>query len=302
MLIKPKTNQPSVLNMSELMLTNSRRMISMTFTDDLENPANITEELDVTGSPKGTVELQVQTVGGDIIYTESYFPNINPQTRRITNISTGKYGIKWGTATTDYTGNAGAYAFVWHVRKDENDDDNYGVQLVNVVSPKVLSLLPKFRLLIDKSLKVVVPEQYCNLGYTDAMLITFLEAGLARINSAQPYVGWYNLDQFPIEMHFEILLQSALLYGLQSQALFSVDTDIPNYSSDGHSFVLTHFQQLDMMIGKLEQDLARRIREFKMHFINAGMLGAEFRIGYSWFLTISSAPPGSLFRNTFTNI
>ena len=301
MLIKPKTNQPSVLNMSELMLTNTKRMISITFTDDTETPANIVEEFDVSGNPKGTVELQVQSIGGNEYYTETYFPNTNPATRRIQNLAVGKYGVKWGD-TSDETTDAGAYAFVWHVRKDETDEDNYGVQLVNIVSPKVLSLLPKFRLLIDKSLKVIVPEEYCNLGYTDAMLITFLEAGLQRINAAQPYVSWGSLEQFPISQYSEILLSSALLFGLQSQALFAIDTDIPQFSSDGHSFALSHFQQINMRLQSLEQDLARRIREFKMHFVGAGVLGAEFRIGWGWYQMIASSPPGSLFRNTFTNL
>jgi hypothetical protein len=272
-------------------------MISITFTDDTEAPTDITEELDVTGSAKGTVELQVQSVGGSEYYTETYFPSTSPTTRRVQHLATGKYGIKWGD-TTDETTDAGTYAFVWHVRKD----DNYGVQLVNVVSPRVLSLLPKFRLLIDKSLKVIVPEEYCNLGYTDAMLITFLEAGLQRINAAQPYVSWYSLEYFPIEKYSEILLSSALLFGLQSQALFSIDTDIPQFSSDGHAFALTHFQQLNMRLQSMEQDLARRIREFKMHFVGAGVMGAEFRIGWGWYQMIASSPPGSLFRNTFANI
>lgn len=307
MIIQPGVNTPSTLDMVELVRTDSNRFIDVTFQDDTGTATDIDETLTAAGEAKGELDLEVTNMAGTVLYSETYFPVPIPDDRRITNPSTGKYQIKWGPETivvdgvdseTGETATAGPQLFNWHIRQTYGTEDFYRTQLVEVVSPRTLSMLPRFRLQLDKSLKIVIPEEYCNLGYTDAQLVVYLQMGLARINAAQPYVGWSSLDAFPLEDYFEILIRTALLCALDSQYLFGVDTDVPSFSDQGHSFVITHAGQIKALRDALATELARDIREFKLHFVRSGSIGAEFRLGWSFYQTLTTAPPGSLFRNT----
>lgn len=297
MIIQPGVNSPSTLDMVTLVRTNSLRQIDIQFQDDTGTLVDIDETFTVAGEPKGELDLEVTHISGSSLYSETYFPHPGTGSRRITHPSTGKYQIKWGTEGTE-TQYSGGILFNWHLRQNETSEDVYRTQLVEVVSPRTLSLLPRFRLALDKSLKVIVPEQWCNLGYSDSQLIVYLQMGLSRINSAQPYVGWGCLDAFPTQGYFEILIRCALLAALDSQYLFAVDTDVPSFSDQGHSFVLTHAAQIKAMRDALANELERDIREFKLHFVKSGTLGAEFRIGWAFYQMLSAAPAGSIFRNT----
>ena len=297
MIIQPGVNSPSTLDMVELVRTNSKRFIDVTFQDDAGNPVDIDETLTASGDPKGELDLEVTGLGNDSLYTESYFPIPIPDDRRIKRVSTGKYLIQWGTEDNE-TDTSRPLLFNWHIRRTEGEEDFYRTQLVEVISPRTLSLLPRFRLQLDKSLKVIIPEEWCTLGYSDAQLVVYLQMGLSRINAAQPYVGWHSIDSFPIEGYFEILLRSSLLAALDSQYLFAVDTDIPSFSDQGHSFVITHAAQIKAMRDSLAAELERDIREFKLHFVKSGSIGAEFRLGWAFYQTLVSSPPGALFRNT----
>ena len=299
MIIQPGVNSPSTLDMVELVRSDSKRFIDVTFQDDTGNPVNIDETTTSGGENKGELDLEVTNINGASLYDETYFPVPIPDDRRITNPSTGKYQIKWGEETGETNG-TGPLLFNWHIRQTEDAEDFYRTQLVEVVSPRTLSLLPKFRLQIDKSLKVLLPEEWCTLGYSDAQLVVYLQMGLARINAAQPYVGWANIDAFPLDGYFEILIRSAMLSAIDSQSIFAIDTDVPSYSDQGHSFVLTHFTPLKAMRDSLAAELERDIRAFKLHFVQSGSIGAEFRIGWAFYQTLISSPPGALFRNTIS--
>lgn len=307
MIIQPGVNSPSTLDMVELVRTDSTRFIDVTFQDDTGTATAIDETYTSGGVAKGELDLEVTNLAGTTLYSETYFPVPIPDDRRITSPSTGKYQIKWGSENlvvdgidsgTGETANAGPQLFNWHLRQTDTTEDFYRTQLVEVVSPRTLAMLPRFRLQLDKSLKVIDPAQWCTLGYSDAQLMVYLQMGLARINAAQPYVGWSSIDDFPLESYFEILIRSSLLAALDSQYLFAVDTDVPAFSDQGHSFVITHAAQLKSMRDSLATELARDIREFKLHFVRSGSIGAEFRLGWSFYQTLTTAPPGSLFRNT----
>ena len=299
MIIQPGVNSPSTLDMVELVRTDSLRFIDITVQDDTGVSTSIDETYTSGGEAKGELDLEVTNLNGTSLYSETYFPAPSPDDRRIVNSATGKYHIKWGVDTGE-TDSAGPLLFNWHIRQTEGTEDFYRTQLVEVVTPRTLAMLPRFRLQLDKSLKVVVPEQWCTLGYSDAQLMVYLQMGLARINAAQPYVGWASIDDFPLDYYFEILIRSSLLAALDSQYLFAVDTDIPAFSDSGHSFVITHAAQLKALRDSLATELARDIREFKLHFVTSGSIGAEFRLGWAFYQTLSAAPPGSLFRNTIS--
>jgi hypothetical protein len=307
MIIMPGVDSPSTLDFVELVRTNSERWIDITFQDDTGTPIDLVEELTSSGEPKGELDLEVTTLGGTVLYSETYWPIPIPDTRRIQHPSTGKYYIKWGDSeytvpgtntSAGETATAGTQLFNWHIRRTEGEEDFYKTQLVEVISPRVLAMLPRLRLMMDKSLKVILPEQFCVLGFSDSQLIVYLQMALSRINSAQPYVSWSSIDAFPLEGYFEILIRTAMLSALDSQAIFAIDTDTDTFSDSGHSFVISHFTKLKAMRDSLAAELDKDIREFKLHFVGSGSLGAEFRLGLTYYSMLTSAPPGSLFRNT----
>ena len=300
MIVRPGTNSPSTLDMVEMIRTNSTKLVDITFMDDSEEPTSIDESISPSGDPSGELELEVTDISGLVLYSETYWPPPIPDTRRITNPSTGKYTIKWGSDTE--SSSPQPILFNWHLRQNSTSEDFYRTQVAEIVSPKTLSLLPTFRLLIDKSIKLAIPDSYCAIGYTDAQLVIYLQAGLSRINASQPYVGWQNLDAFPTGMYYEILCRAALSYALMSQTLFAIDTDIPSYSDNGIAFQITHATQLKGVMDSLNATLDRDIKEFKLHFVSSGSIISQLTLGLGFYQMLASSPPGSLFRNTYTNL
>jgi len=147
------------------------------------------------------------------------------KTTRIVRQDTGRYYIDWGPATRE-TGHPGTLAFVWQAT-DNTGDMSTVAQTARIVTTRTLTLLPGFRKLIDKSVKLVDDED-CFLGYTDAQLVQYLEEGLTLINAYQPYPTFCTLDHFPLE-YLHVLQEAALVAGVTSQTLFAIDTDIPSY-------------------------------------------------------------------------
>lgn len=302
MIIQPKLSSPSSLDHVEMIRTDSKKYIYVIFQDDAGNPVDIVEEYDNTNASRGELDLQVTTIDGDILYSESYFPpSVSPELLRVSHPSVGKYQIQWGINTNE-TDLTGTILFNWHLRKDLGEEDFYRTQVVEVTPPKVLALLPYLRLQIDKSLKVINQEQYCNLGYSDSNLVAFLNLGLSYINGRQPYVGWSTLDQFPLDRGLNILLKCAVYDGLFAQLIFAIDTDVPTFSDQGHAFVITHATQIKSVRDSLSQELEKQVREFKLHYISWGVVGVEMRLGWSWYMLLATSPSGSLFRNSFSSV
>ena len=299
MIIQPKIGDISTLDFIETVRTNSNRYVYVKFMDDDGNDMDIVEEYTASGLPKGELDLQVTTIDGTILYDESYFPPsvIDPAARRVVHPTTGKYQIQWGTETSE-TYSARTLLFNWHLREDLESDDYYRTQVVEVVSPRVLALLPTFRLMLDKSIKVIDPVEYCTLGYSSGQLITYLQLGLSMINASQPYVAFSSLDNFPLDRGLSILMKSALCDGLMSQLLLAVDLDVPNFSVESHSFSLQHAPIIKSIRDSLVAELSKSIQAFKLHYVSSGAISYELRLGFAFYQTIMSAPPGSLFRNT----
>jgi len=300
-IIQPKVGSASTLDFIEIVRTNSNRYVYVKFQDDDGNNTAIVEEMTASGLSKGVLELEVTTLEGTVLYSESYYPPSIPDvaSRRITNPSTGKYQIQWGTIASE-TSSSRTLLFNWHVREDLESEDYYRTQVVEVVSPKVLALLPIFRLQLDKSIKVLNPENYCTLGYSDSQLVTYLQLGLSYISGRQPYVAWQSLDQFPLDRGLSILMKSALCEGLLSQLIFSIDCDTPAFNVEGHSFVLTHAPIIKSLRDSLTNELDKTVREFKLHYVTSGSIGYEFRLGWAFYNTVMAAPPGTTFRNAIS--
>lgn len=299
MIIQPGAEQPSVSNMIELARTNSIRRVDVELQDSTGALIDIEETMTAGGEPSGALDLEVTDVGGRVIYAESYWPKpLAPLEPRIKKVATGKFCLDLGKAPHE-TDNAQAILFNWHSRQNAAAEDVYRTQVVEVVSPRILSLLPALRLLIDKTVKPNLPEKYCFIGYTDGMLVMFLKLGLHKINEYEPYPLFAKLDYFPIEEYSNILLRAALYQGITSQTLFSIDTDVPQFSDSGHSFVLQHATPLAAFMDRLRSELDESVPNFKRKFVNSGTISVEMRIDLAFSMMLASAPYGSLFRNVW---
>lgn len=173
-------------------------------------------------------------------------------------------------------------------------------QNVRVITHRMCSLLQKLRLQIDKSLKMVDqnPDAPSYLGYTSGHLVTYIEQGVQIINAYQPS-GVFTLDNYPYAAYEFTLVEASLMAGVMSQQLFAIDTDVPNWSDQGNTFVIQHQPQLAQYLNWLSQRLDKMIPMLKMNFVSSGSLHIEAGPNYRLAQLIDAAPSGSLFRNVF---
>ncbi len=260
--------------------------------DELNPGAQVT----VNGQP-----LEVQAVRGRAQFI-STAPAVGTatglsvnKTTRIVRQDTGRYYIDWGPATRE-TGHPGTLAFVWQAT-DNTGDMSTVAQTARIVTTRTLTLLPGFRKLIDKSVKLVDDED-CFLGYTDAQLVQYLEEGLTLINAYQPYPTFCTLDHFPQEF-LHVLQEAALVAGVTSQTLFAIDTDIPGYSDQGNSFVIDHGTKLAAFLNTISGRLDRIIPQMKLHFVRTGSLHIQAGTNFRLAQLLQASPNGAVFRNVF---
>ena len=297
MIIQPGFENPSVASMFELARMNSIRRVDIQLQDISGAPIDIDKQQTPGGDPTGALDLEVTDIGGNTIYKESYWPLCATQTTaRIKRATTGKYFIDYGTVNGE-TERLYPVLFNWHSRQNMAAEDVYRTQVMELVSPRVLSLLPTLRLMLDKTVKPNLPEKYCFLGYTDGMLVAFMRLGLHMINEYQPYPTFSSLEYFPLETHSNVLIKAAMYQGVISQTLFAIDTDVPQFSDSGHSFVLQHATPLAAFVDKLKQELDKIIPQFKLQLVNSGTVAIEARMDMAFQMLLSTAPYGSLFRN-----
>jgi hypothetical protein len=219
---------------------------------------------------------------------------------RIVREGVGRYYIEWGDVAAPggdtETAMPGLFGFLWQASAPGQEQQSV-VQNLCVATVNTLAFLPPFRDLIDKCRKAVDDES-CFLGYTDTQLLQYLDQGLSIINAYEPYPVFNSLDQFPRQFLY-VLLESSLIAGVMSQQLFAIDTDIPQYSDQGNTFVIQHAPQLANVLNQVTARLDKLIPRMKYKFVQTGSLhiqaGTNFRIAQ----LISSAPNGALFRNIF---
>jgi hypothetical protein len=293
-IIKPGTSEPSVANMVELVRTNSKRFVDITFMDSDGTAIDIDED-QVGGNPTGALDLDITDLAGNSVFAESYWPTSNAIGRRIIKSATGKYYINFGTEDGE-TDTVGTYLANWHLRENIDTENVYATQVLEIVSPRTLSILPKLRFMVDKTVKANLPEENCFLGYTDSQMIIGLQLGLCMLNEYQPYPCWRTLDDYNIAIHGHVLIKAAMYQLLTAQGLFAIDTDIPQFSDQGHSFVLVHFTGLEQVANRLKAELDRIVPDVKRHYVNSGSLGVEIRMSNATYMMFSSMPYGSIYR------
>jgi len=289
----------SPLNFVEVIKVDSKRRVGLDILDADGNPTDISEAMLPSGESDGYLELNLTSLSETEVFAETYWPNVVPSARRIKKLSTGKYYVTLGDESGE-TDSTGTYVANWTARIDEDSEEMYATNVIEVVSSRVLSLLPRFNMQINRSWKVVDVESACLLGYTSPMLVMFLRSALEMINSYQPSAQFYNLDMFPIEQYGQTLIEVATYIALESQMLFALDTDLPNYNSSGHAFTLAHQQPLAAYLGQLRASLDSKIPKFKMHFLRSGTCKVCYAPSLAFSSLLSAAPWGANFRGIWT--
>lgn len=270
--------------------------------------ANTVERIDILvvdadGQPMDATELvfQLRRIDDSLIYEEDF---INAPSR-IVNPGTGRYYFPMGdtplvAGANPETGTCGDFLCVWQVVGPVGSEQVSIVQVVMVVSAYAMSLLPDLRMQIDKAAKMVSedPSDPCFLGYTDSQLMRFLLNGLTIWNLYEPYPTFMSLDQFPV-IYRQGLISAALLVGVRSQELFAIDTDIPQYSAQGTSFVIDHQPRLAAYLSQLAQWLDKIIPISKQKLMRSGTLHVQMGPNYRLTTLLGMSPSGALFRNMF---
>lgn len=248
--------------------------------------------------------LRLTNLANTTIYEDEY-PVTPPDVTRIVKVSTGVYYFPIGDQTVvanTETDTAGDCLLIWHIEVGTGaatEVDNI-VQSVKIVTPYVLDLVGSLRRQIDKALMQVIedPENPCFLGYNDKALVEYLEGGLSVWNMYEPYPIFETLDDFP-RMYKQGLIEAALIVGIQSQELFAIAKDIPNYSAQGAAFVIQHQPQLAQFATRLSQKLDKLIPIAKLKYVRSGTLHTQVMPNARLQTLINMAPNGALFRNVF---
>jgi hypothetical protein len=272
----------------------------------IETPERITIKItdQATGAPVDAtaLSLRITDLGGTVVYADNILtPPTPPGITRIVHPAVGTYFFPLGDQSVianNETKFAGELLAVWHIEVGA-DADNI-VQTVKIVTPYVLHLVTALRQQIDKAVMQVVedPNNPCFLGYTTRALLEYLEGGLSCWNMYEPYPTFCALDDFP-HIYKQGLIEAALIVGIQSQELFAIAKDIPNYSAQGAAFVIQHQPQLAQFATRISQKLDKLIPIAKLKFVQSGSLHTQVTPNARLQQLINMAPNGALFRNTF---
>lgn len=280
----------------ELILRNTIERVDILVVDVDGNP------VDATG-----LTLRVIDMSDTVILQDDYFNGYGatptPPTRIVKPIGTvGQYYFPFGDTSFDAkntTANLGDHLFQWGIIAGAGVEQVNIIQVAKVVTAQTMSWLPYLRAQIDKAGKASDddPTNPCLVGYTDSQLMMWLELGLTAINAAQPYPVWQHLHDFPFTSFGQLLIDSAMITGLTSQAVFAIDTDIDAYSDQGNSFSILHYPKLLGMLQFLAAKLDKAVPAMKLHFVNSGSIYLQRGPNYRLASLMQAAPGGALFRN-----
>lgn len=260
-----------------------------------------------------SLKFTLRTASREIIYADDFFnPPTPPGVTRLVHPSTGFYYFPIGDPTLFPLTLNGLpnmeTSFVrklygtWRVIGPSGTEQVSQVMNVSIISERTACMMNALRQQIDKAVKTVNddPENPCFLGYTDSMLMEYLEKGLNTWNMYEPYPTFCTIDQFPL-IYEQGLIEAAMLVGIGAQNLFAIDTDIPNFSAQGAAFVIQHQPQLMAYLTHMAQRLDKLIPIAKLKLVQSGTLHTEISPNFRLQQLISAAPPGAIFRNMFVS-
>lgn len=293
--IDPGVNPDSSITWTAVAYGTPGNFISVTYVDPGSSNASLSLSRDganIEVSLATDSASNITTTANDIVAAVTASGNEDVAEIVDASIPTGETGtgVVAAVSSTDLTGGIDA------------SEELVVSQNVKVISHQMRFMLQKLRLQIDKASKLVSnedPDDPCFLGYTEGQLITYLEGGIQAINAYQPS-GVFTFDNYPYNDFSWTLVEASLLVGVMSQQLFAVDTDVPNWSDQGNTFVIQHQPQLVQYLNWLAQRLDKMIPMMKLNFVTSGSLHIEAGPNFRLTQLLQAAPHGSLFRNTFS--
>lgn len=229
-----------------------------------------------------TVNLTIYNPDFSILLNESYSgssPNVKKS-------SVGGYYIDLTSNGADY----GDYQFVWAWQDTSTSQTLNGFQMVSSVPIQVIMVANYLRNQIDKLQK---ETQLAPIGYNDEQLFMAIRGGLDNINRF-PTQTSYTLVTYPWATDKQLLIDAATIVALQSQSIFSIDTDVNSYSMQGNSMSVDHFNKIQSFIGHLQSQLDKNMRYFKLSMITKGrgQVLIQRSSSYRAALSFSASPSG----------
>jgi hypothetical protein len=167
---------------------------------------------------------------------------------------------------------------------------------LHVLTNRTFGWFPRLRNEIDKAFKLIGDAR---IGYTEGNLMFYLQGGLDEINKFPPVTS-FTFANYP-DRYGQLLIDSAAVVAITSQALFAVDTDVGTFSDQGFSFTLDHFSKLNTMMTALLNKIKEELRMLKMEFSGLGSVTVQMTPHYPFYVFLRTAPSGSLFRNFFVS-
>lgn len=202
-----------------------------------------------------TVNLTIYKPDFTILLNENYSgssPNVKKS-------SVGDYYIDLTSNGADY----GDYQFIWTWQDTSSSQTLNGFQMVSSVPIQVIMAANYLRNQLDKYQK---ETELAPIGYNDEQLFMAIRGGLDNINRF-PTQTSYTLVTYPWSTDKQLLIDAATIVALQSQSIFSIDTDVNSYSMQGNSMSVDHFNKIQSFISHLQSQLDKNMRYFKLSMI-----------------------------------
>jgi hypothetical protein len=262
---------------------------------------------DANGNPvdAAVISLKIMDMGGNIVATDNYY---NPPAGGTLIVkppgTVGYYYYRFGdiniTTPLSLTQSPGAYIIQWYIQAQNAYVPNIVLQNVTVYGFMAAQNVPYLRLYIDKARKLVDPANNVFLGYTDAQILMYMQEGISMVNAFQPETQMaFDINSFPYFAYRHVVNEAAMVAAIMSQQMFAIDTDLPNYSDQGITFVISHQPQLAAFLNTLTARLDKEIQAMKLQWVSTGSIHMVQGPNYRLATIMSAAPLGSLFRNVF---
>lgn len=187
-------------------------------------------------------------------------------------------------------------------------EEFFYAHLFKPLPPQIYPIIFKLRNQIDKAMKSVPrpidelfkPDDSISavdkvqnslpFGYDDVHCVLYIELGLTLINIVPPYTA-FTIDSFPIQTAGMLLIDAATIVALESQGLFSVDTDF-DYSLGGKSITIRHADGISGFLRDIAERFNNFVRMFKSLYRTKGTVMVQVPFGWGFGRFLSVVPTG----------
>lgn len=173
---------------------------------------------------------------------------------KITRVSTGIYQYSFDASTYP---NEYILAFRLTMANEVVSQDVF----IKPVAAKYYAYAAQLSLQVDKSRKSIsddienmdqsdfTPSTRFFFGYDTKHYCFYLDRGVQFLNAIPPYTQ-LTVEYFPFSQYGTILIDAATIAALESQGIFSIDTDF-NYALGGNSLVIDHWGKISGFLSHL---------------------------------------------------